>query len=337
MRDLRIAVVGASGLVGREILRLLSERDDPPAELRLLGSLRTAGARIEEGEVQGQIGLLQPGAFDGIDVAFLAAGPSVATEWAPVAAQAGAAVIELSSRFRLDEAVPLVVPEVNRDTLAHWRDRGIVASPSPTVVGLAVVLAPLAAAAGLRRVVVSAYAGVASAGRRAVAGLSRETVDLLNGRGQKRTRFPRRIAFNCVPQMGDVEPGGATTHELQAALETQRVLDDRALAMAVTAVRVPMFFGLGLNVGVTTERPLAADEAVEILRPAPGLLVHASDDDPYPTPVEVTGTDAIHVGRIRTDGSAENGLALWIALDNVGKGRALNAVQIAELLVRDHL
>jgi len=337
VRDLRIAIVGASGLVGREMLRLLTERDEPPGELRLLGSLRTAGATIEEGEARGQIALLQPGAFDGIDVAFFAAGPSVATEWAPAAAAAGAAVIDVSSRFRFDEQVPLVVPEVNAETLAAWRERGIVASPSATTVGLTVALAPLAAAAGLRRVTVSTYSGVASAGRRAVAGLSKETIDLLNGRGERRTRFSRRIAFNCLPQMGDIEPGGSTTHEVQAVQETRRVLDDPALAMHVTGVRVPMFFGLGLSVAVETEQPLSADEAIETLRSAPGLLVHASTEEAYPTPIEITGTEATHVGRIRADPSTEHGLALWIALDNVGKGAALNAVQIAELLVRDHL
>jgi len=329
--------VGASGLAGREVLRLLGERSEPPGELRLLGSLRTAGATVDEGDVNARIELLRPGAFDGIDLAFFAAGPAVALEWAPVAAQAGAAVIDLSSRFRLDEAVPLVVPEVNPDMLASWRERGIVASPSSPVVGLTVVLAPLAAAAGLRRVVVSTYAGVASAGRRAVAGLSKETIDLLNGRGGKPLRFSRRIGFNCLPQVGDIEPGGATSHELLAVQETRRVLDDSALAIQITAVRVPMFFGLGLSVSVETEQALSPDDAVEVLRSARGVLVHASLEDAYPTPVEVTGSEATHVGRIRTDPSTENGLALWVALDNVGKGAALNAVQIAELLVRDHL
>lgn len=337
MRDLRIAVVGASGLAGREVLRLLAEREEPPAELRLLGSPRTAGARIDEGGVEAQVDLLRAGSFDGIDVAFFAAGATLAGEWAPLAAQAGAAVIDSSSRFRFDEQVPLVVPEVNPDALATWRERGIVASPSATTVGLTAVLAPLAEVAGLRRLVVSTYSGVASAGRRAVAGLSKETIDLLNGRGQKRTRFPRRIAFNCVPQLGDLLPDGSATHELHATLETRRVLDRGDLAMHVTAVRVPMFFGLALSVDVETDQPLSPDDAVEILRPGRGLLVHASPDDPYPTPVEVTGSDAIHVGRIRADPSTENGLALWIALDNVGKGAALNAVQIAELLVRDYL
>src|SRR5262249_38844137 len=152
-----------------------------------------------------------------------------------------------------------------------------------------------------------------------------------------RPRFPGRLAFSSVPGLGAIEPGGATTHELHAIEETRRVLDDSGLAMQITAVRVPMFFGLGLGVTLETEEPLSAENAVEILRPARGVLVHASSDDAYPTPVEVTGSDATHVGRIRTDPTTEHGLALWVALDNVGKGAALNAVEIAELLVRDHL
>ncbi len=338
MQGLRIAVVGAAGLVGREVLRLLGERDQAPETLRLLGSARTAGGMVEEGDVRARVDLLAPGAFDGIDVAVFAAGPGVALEWAPIAAEAGVAVVDVSSRFRLDETVPLVVPEVNPDALSGWRERGIVAGPSATVVGLSIALAPIAEAVGLRRVVVATYSGVASAGRGAVAGLSKETTDLLSGRGQGRPRFARRIAFNCVPQLGAVEPGGATTHELQAAQELRRVLGMPGLPLHVTAVRVPMFFGLGLSVVLETDAPLSAEAAVDVLRPAPGLLAPAAAGGAdYPTPMEATGTDAVQVGRVRGDDSTENGLALWVALDNVGRGAALNAVEIVELLVRDYL
>jgi aspartate-semialdehyde dehydrogenase len=337
MENLRVAVVGASGLVAREVLRLLTERDEAPGRLVLLGSPRTAGTTVEEAGVRARVDLLAPGCFADIDLAVFAAGPQVALEWAPVAAEAGAAVIELSSRFRLDETVPLVVPEVNPDALSGWRERGIVASPSATVVGLSVALAPLAEAVGFHRLVVATYSGVASAGRGAVAGLSKEITDLLSGHGQRRTRFARRIGFNSIPQLGDIEPGGATTHELQAVQELRRVLGLPDLATHLTAVRVPMFFGLGLSVVLETETPLSPEDALQILQPAPGLIVHAAGDDLYPTPVEVTGSDAVHVGRVRVDESVENGLALWVALDNVGRGAALNAVQIAELLVRDYL
>ncbi len=337
MAGLTVAVVGPAGLVGREVLRLLEGERLNVGDVRLFGSHRTAGTTIEEGEFRSTIALLAPGVFDGIDVAFFAAGPTVAGEWAPIAAEAGAAVVDLSSRFRLDPSVPLVVPEVNPESMAERRERGIVASPSGTAIGLTVALAPLVEAAGLRRVTVSTYQGVASAGRRAVHGLSRETVDLLNGRGLRRSRFARRIGFNSIPQVGALEPGGVSTHELHVVEETRRVLARAELPMQVTAVRVPMFFGLGLAVNVETEQPLAPEEAAEALRGAPGIFLHDTPTDAYPTPVEVTGSEATHVGRIRVDPSVEQGLSLWVALDNVGKGAALNAVQVAEILVRDYL
>jgi len=282
-----------------------------------------------------KIALLTPQAFDGVDLAFFAAGPGVAGEHAPRAAAGGTAVIDVSSRFRLDPEVPLVVAEVNTGALGAWRERGIVAIPSATAAALGAVLGPLAAEAGLQRAVVSTYQGVASAGRRAAEALSRETIDLLNARGaRRRSRFARRIAFNCVPQVGALEPGGATTHELMVVEEVRRVLDLPGLGMSVTAVRVPMFFGSAFSVNLETETRLAAADAADILRVAPGLLLH----DDYPTPDEAAGSDATHVGRIRDDPSVDpSGVALWIVLDNVRKGVALNAVHIAEILLRDYL
>jgi aspartate-semialdehyde dehydrogenase len=334
---LTVAVVGASGLAGREVVRLLADRRFPTGDIRVFGSVRTAGSAIEEGDFRANVALLAPHVFDGVDVAFFAAGPTVSGEFAPIASTAGAAVIDLSSRFRLDELVPLVVPEVNRDAIADWRERGIVANPSGTAIAMSVALAPILAEAGLRRVHVSTYQGVAGAGKRAVNGLSKETIGLLNGRGVRRTRFARRIAFNVIPQVGAIEPGGATTHELQAAEEARRVLGAADVALQITAVRVPVFFGLGLAINLETEREIAPEDVVELLRPAPGIMLHASEQDAYPTPIEVTGSEATHVGRVRRDPSAENGLSMWVSVDSIGKGAALNAVQIAEVLVRDHL
>src|SRR5579884_2563644 len=326
---LGVAVVGAAGLVGEEIVALLRERQFPLGELRLLGSVRTAGKVVEENGRRDTIALLGPRAFDDMDLVFFAAGPGIAGEHAPAAVAAGAAVIDCSSRFRLAEGVPLVVPEVNPER--------IVASPSPTAIALAVVLEPLAAAAGLRRVTVATYQGVASAGRGGLRGLSRETLDVLNSRGTRRSRFARPIAFNCLPQVGELEPGGWTTHELRTAEEVRKILDAPTLGIFVTAVRVPTFFGTGLSVTVETEEPLGAAAATALLRGARGLLVHESPADAYPTPTEVAGSDATHVGRIRDDPTVEHGLGLWIAIDSVRKGAALNAVQIAEILVRDYL
>jgi aspartate-semialdehyde dehydrogenase len=332
-----VAVVGGTGLAGQEVVELLEHRRFPMRTLRLLGSLRTAGKVVEENERKDTVTLLDPQSFEEVDVAFFSAGPTIAGEFAPAAAAAGAAVIDLSSRFRLDEAVPLVVPEVNPTEIGNRAERGIVANPSSTAVALAVVLAPLAAEAGLKRVVVSTYQGAAGAGRRGINGLSRETMDLLSSRGERRTRFPRRLAFNCIPQVGELEPGGQTSHERQVVDETRKILSDPALAMQVTAVRVPVFFGTGLSVVVETERPLDADGARAVLRDAPGILLADEVDEPYPTPAEVAGSDATHVGRLREDLSVPGGLAFWAAIDNVRKGAALNAVQIAEILVRDYL
>ena len=337
-----IAVVGPNGLIGREILSLLEERG-LAGEIRLLGSVKTAGGEVDddEGGAARKIDLLGPSSFAGVDVAFFAAGPAVAGAHAPAAAEGGTTVIDLSSRFRLDDGVPLVVPEVNADAIAERRERNIVASPSATAVALAIVLGPLAQEAGLRRVVVSTYQGVSGAGGRALGTLSRESADLMNARGRRRPRFARPIAFNCVPQVGELEPGGSTTHELRVVEETRKVLSRPELPMLVTAVRVPVFFGYALSVNVETESPLDAAAAADVLRAAPGVLLHDAttrEVPSYPTGVDVAGSDATHVGRLRDDPSADPpGIALWIALDNVRKGAALNAVQIAEILVRDYL
>jgi aspartate-semialdehyde dehydrogenase len=334
--ELSVAVVGAAGLLGREVLDVLDSRQFPTGHLRLLGTHRTAGGEIQRDGRTDKIALLGPSAFDDVDVAFFSAGPGVSGEYGPLAARAGATVIDLTSRFRLDEVVPLIVPQVNVAALAERRERNIVATPSAVATALAVVLAPLSIAAGLRRVVVSTYQGVAGAGRRALVGLSQETVDLLGSRGTRRTRFARPIAFNCVPQVGAVEPGGATTHELRVVEEVRKVLGEPSLALTVTAVRVPIFFGVGIGVTLETEQPLDVEEAAQVLRTAPGMVVHHGETDAYPTPADAVGTEAVHVGRLRPDVAAEHGLALWIALDGV-RTVALDAVAIAEFLAREQL
>ena len=329
-----VAVVGPSTLVGGEILEVLAERGFPADNLVFLGSVRTAGGRVErEGEPSGRIELLRPDSFTGLDFVFFAAGPTVSGEYVPVAVEAGATVIDCSSRFRLIPDVPLVVPEVNASVVPHPREPGIIASPSGAAVGLAVVLAPLAAEAGLSRVVVSTYQGSAGGGRGLVNRFGRETVALLNAQGEG--RGAGSLAFDCIPRIGAIEPGGATTHELQVTEEVRKVLGDRDLALSVTAVRVPTFFGYGMSVHLETGRPLPADAARECLRGAPGILIHDEPADPFPTPAAVAGSDATHVGRIRDDPGAANGLALWIALDSVRKGGAVNAVQIAEIVLRE--
>lgn len=335
MRDeLVVAVVGPTGLVGREILSLLRERVFAFKQVRLLGSAKTAGKLVSDDEEQSEpVAALTPTSFDGVDVAFFCAGPTVAQEWVPVAADAGALVIDCSSAFRLAEDVPLVVPEVNASS-TQKAPLGIFANPSSTTIALSVVLGPILAEAGLRRVVVSTYQGVAAAGQRALNALSHETMDLLNGRTPKPRRFARRIAFNCVPQVGEVDDAGDTAHETAVIAELRKVLATPALPVQVTAVRVPVFFGVGCALAIETERPLSVDAARALLRQAPGLLVYDEAGNTYPTPVEAAGDDVTHVGRLRADASVANGLACWVVLDSVRKGAALNAVQVAEIVAR---
>lgn len=323
-----VAVVGAAGLVGGEIVEVLEKRGFPLGRLKLLGSLKSAGARTDRGPVE----LLDAGAFADVDLAFFAAGPSVAGEHVPAALAAGARVVDLSSRYRLDPAVPLVVPEVNASLLRMGEAHDFVASPSASAIGLSVALAPLAAAVGLRRVIVATYQGAGSGGRRMLRRLSRDTIALLNTRGEPGTGG---LGFDCIPRVGPVLPGGATAHELHLAEELRRVLALPDLPVSVTAVRVPAFFGQGMDVHLETERGVSAEEATRLLRDAPGLLVAEDDAALPPTLAGVAGSEATHVGRIREDAAFEHGLALWVALDSVQKGAALNAVEIAEILVQD--
>jgi aspartate-semialdehyde dehydrogenase len=322
-----VAVVGAGGLVGNELLEVLESRQFPAGRVKLLGSLKTAGARTDRGTIE----LLGPDAFADVDLAIFAAGPSVAGEFVPAAASSGARVIDVSSRFRLDPAVPLVVPEVNAALLREGERHDVVASPSATVIGLAVTLAPLAAVAGINRAVVSTYQGAASGGRRLLKKLSSDTVALLNARGEAGTG----LGFDCIPRIGTVLPGDVTSHELHVVEEVRRVLGQPDLAVSVTAVRVPAFFGQGISVHLETVRRLPADEALRVLRDAPGLIVHGDASEPPPTLAGAAGSEATHVGRVREDPALEHGLALWIAIDSVRKGAALNAIEIAEILVRD--
>jgi aspartate-semialdehyde dehydrogenase len=320
------AVVGAGGLVGSEILEVLEARQFPVGKLKLLGSLKSAGAQTDRGSIE----LLGPDSFADVDLAFFAAGPAVAGEFVPVAVAAGARVVDVSSRFRLDPEVPLVVPEVNASIL-RGEQHDLVASPSATAIGLSVVLAPLAAVAGLRRAVVSTYQGAASGGRRLLRKLSRDTIALLNARGAP----GEGLGFDCVPRVGTLLPGGSTSHELHVGEELRRILGAPNLGVSVSAVRVPAFFGQGISVHLETERRLPAEEAVRVLRDAPGLIVHDDAGAAPPTLAGVAGSEATHVGRVRDDTALEHGLALWIALDSVRKGAALNAVEIAEILLHD--
>jgi aspartate-semialdehyde dehydrogenase len=339
VRDLTVAVVGATGAVGSEVLRTLEERVFPVGDLRLFASERSAGELVEWGSGTVRVEKIDADGFEGVDVAFFCAGGGVSAEFAPRAADAGAIVIDKSSYFRMDPEVPLVVPEVNAGDLSE-RHRGIIASPNCTTIPIVVALKPIADAVGLARIVASSYQAVSGGGKRGVDALSRETINLLNmrdaGNDDAPSVFPRRIAFNCIPQVDSFLEDGSTKEEQKVIAETRRVLHLESLPIAVTCVRVPTFYGHSVALTVELEQPLDAADARQMLREAPGvILCELGDEIPYPTAADVGGTDAVYVGRVRNDPSHPHGLQLWVAADNVRKGAALNAVQIAEIVIRD--
>ena len=338
-RELTVAIVGATGAVGSEVMRTLEERLFPVGELRLFASERTAGELVEWRGSQLRVELLDGDCFDGVDVAFFCAGGAVSAEFAPRAVDAGAVVIDKSSHFRMHPDVPLVVPEVNAADLEE-RHLGIVASPNCTTIPIVVALKPLADAVGIERIVAASYQAVSGGGKRGIDALSRETINLLNMRSaeddDQPSVFPRRIAFNCIPQVDAFLEDGSTKEEAKVIAETRRVLHLETLPIAVTCVRVPTFYGHTVALTVELEQPLDAADARGLLREAPGVvLCELGDEMPYPTAADVGGTDAVYVGRVRNDPSHPRGLQLWVAADNVRKGAALNAVQIAEIVARD--
>ncbi|RMG17406.1 MAG: aspartate-semialdehyde dehydrogenase [Planctomycetota bacterium] len=328
-----VAIVGATGAVGVELLRVLEAREFPLDALRLLASPRSAGRRLRFRGEELPVELLGPRSFDGCSLAFFSAGAGVSRAWAPRAVEAGAVVVDNSSAFRYEPDVPLVVPEVNAEAvLGH---RGIVANPNCTTILLLVVLAPLHARAGVRRCVVATYQAASGAGAQAVRELEDQSRALLAGEEPRPERFPRPLAFNLFPHVDSFLPeeGFATREEMKVVWEARKILGVPDLALVCTCVRVPVFRAHSEAVFLQFERPLSLEEARSALSQAPGVRVV---DDPeaaeYPTPRLAEGGDEVLVGRLRVDPSCERGLCLFLAGDQVRKGAALNAVQIAELL-----
>jgi len=333
-RPLTLALVGATGTIGRTVIEALDALDVPVRALKPFASPRSAGTTVAFRDDDLRVEALREGAFQGCDVAIFCAGPAVAREWAPRAWAERCAVVDDSPAFRGDPDVPLVVPEVNPAALAGFEARGVVASPSAVSTALALVLAPLRAAAGLRRAVVSTYHSASGLGQGGIEELERQARELLNMKEpDPPARFPHRLAFNVIPQVGALGADGATEGERQLVAETRRILGEPSLAIAATAVRVPVFFGHSAAVNVATARPLGAAGARAALAKAPGVKVV---DDPaqrvYPMPMLVGSEDAVLVGRLRDDPSQEHGLDLFLSIENTRKGAATNAVQIATLL-----
>ncbi len=332
-----VAVVGATGAVGEEMRKILAERSFPVDRLRLLASERSAGQRLEFCGRQVPVEVLDEDSFDDVDIALFSAGSSVSARYAPAAVDAGAVVIDNTSRFRMDDDVPLVVPEVNAREIAGHVRRGIIANPNCSTIQMVVALKPLYDAAGITRIVVSTYQSVSGAGRQAMEELGSQTAALFNGQEVECERFPHRIAFNCIPHIDSFLPNGYTGEEMKMIRETRKILGDPDIRITATAVRVPVFCSHSESINVETRTKLSAGDVRAILREAPGVLLQDDpQDNGYPLATEVTGKDATFVGRIREDDSVDNGLNLWVVGDNLRKGAALNAVQVAEILIRDY-
>lgn len=333
-----VAVIGATGVVGRETLSILAERKFPAANIRALASERSDGEHIDFGDDSVDVEVLTPKTFEGVDLCFFAAGSSVSKEFAPHAAKAGAISIDKSSQFRLDDDVPLVIPGVNTAALKSLGDRKLIATPNCSTIQLVQVLWPLHEAAGLKRVVCSTYQAVSGAGKNGIEELETQIRDLFNFQELSKTKvFGRQIAFNtlpCIPGTDAFLKNGVTLEEQKMIDEPRKIMGMPDLRIGVTCARVPVFNGHSEAVHLEFERPLSPDAARELLGQREDLMVADDvENNVFPTPIDATGQDVTLVGRIREDASAENGLALWIASDNLRTGAALNAVRIAEALV----
>jgi len=332
----KVAVVGATGNVGREMLSVLAERRFPASEVVALASTRSTGKEVSFGDGTLKVKALDYYDFQGTDICLMSAGSKVSKEWSPRIAAQGAIVIDNSSQWRMDREVPLVVPEVNADALGTIK-KGIVANPNCSTAQLVVALKPLHDVAKIKRVVVSTYQSVSGAGKEAMDELFRQTRAVFVADPIEKGKFTKQIAFNVIPHIDVFLDSGYTKEEWKMMVETQKILDPDIQVVA-TCVRVPVFVGHSESVNVEFETPLTAERARAILRSAPGVLVvDKREDEGYVTPIEAAGEDATYVSRIRKDPTVENGLALWIVADNLRKGAALNAVQIAEALINRKL
>ena len=339
MKELyNIAVVGATGMVGTEILKILEEREFPVGELTLLASERSAGTKLKFKGEEITVKLLEDESFEGVDIGLFSPGGSVSAQYAPKAAAAGAVVIDNTSHFRMDPDVPLVVPEVNPEALSMFVRKNIVANPNCSTIQLVVALKPIHDRAHIERIVVSSYQAVSGAGKAAVDELSKQTRALLTMKDIESEVFPHRIAFNCLPQIDVFLDDGYTKEEEKMVNETRKIFGDDSIGISATAVRVPVFIGHSESINIETEDEITPEEVRELLAVAPGVEVI---DDPkegaYPMALDAAANDDVLVGRIRADLSVENGINMWVVADNLRKGAALNAVQIAELLINEHL
>ncbi|MEE4163970.1 MAG: aspartate-semialdehyde dehydrogenase [Woeseiaceae bacterium] len=334
-----VAVVGATGAVGEVMLEVLDERKFPVGNVYALASERSLGRTVTFGKRELDVLNLAEFDFSRVQLALFSAGGSVSAEYAPKAAAAGAIVVDNTSHFRYDDDIPLVVPEVNPDAIAGFSNRGIIANPNCSTIQMVVALKPIHDAAGIERINVATYQAVSGAGRSALEELVRQTTRLLNGRPLELEGNAKQIAFNAVPHIDVFQENGYTKEEMKMVWETQKILGDPDIRVNATAVRIPVFYGHSEAINIETRDRISAAEVRELLESAPGIeVLDGRATGEYPTAVtESAGHDPVYVGRIRDDISHPRGINLWVVADNIRKGAALNSVQIAEILAKNHL
>jgi len=332
----RVAVVGATGAVGREMLEVLAQRQFPASEVVPFASARSAGSKVEFADGELTVRELKEDSFAGFDLALFSAGGSTSEKFAPLAAKAGCVVVDNSSAWRMDPKCPLVVPEVNPKDL-EWHN-GIIANPNCSTIQMVVALKPLHDEARIKRIVVSTYQAVSGTGQKAIAELETQTARLMNGQEVIPQVYPYQIAFNCLPQIDVFMENGYTKEEMKMVNETKKIMGDDSIRVTATTVRVPVFFSHSESVNIETEQKLTVEDVRSILAQAPGVTVaDYPEKKVYPMPIDAAGQDDVFVGRIREDESIDNGINMWIVADNIRKGAALNAVQIGEELIRRNL
>jgi len=337
-KKFNVAVAGATGAVGNQMITCLEESNFPLKSIKLLASSRSAGRKLRFMGDLIEVEELKEDSFKGIDIALFSAGGSISEEFAPFAAKDGCVVVDNSNAWRMDPEVPLVIPEVNPHAVAEYTNKGIIANPNCSTIQMVVPLAPIYKKCGIKRIVVSTYQAVSGTGKKAIDELFDQTKDMLNFVDCKINVYPHRIAFNCLPHIDVFMDNGYTKEEMKMVNETRKILEDDSIGVTATTVRVPVFFSHSESVNIETKEHISADEVRSILAEAPGVkVVDDVEKNIYPLAIDAAGQDLTFVGRIREDESIPNGINMWIVADNIRKGAATNTVQIAEILADKYL
>ncbi|WGV99521.1 aspartate-semialdehyde dehydrogenase [Vibrio sp. YMD68] len=335
-QQFNVAILGATGAVGETIIEVLKEREFPIGELYLLASERSEGKTYRFNGKTVRVQNVEDFDWSQVHIALFSAGGDLSEKWAPIAADEGVIVIDNTSKFRYEYDIPLVVPEVNPEAIAEFRNRNIIANPNCSTIQMVVALKPIHDEVGLERINVSTYQSVSGAGKAGIDELAGQTAKLLNGQPADTSAFSKQIAFNCIPQIDEFTENGYTREEMKMVWETQKIFNDSSITINPTCVRVPVFYGHAESLHIETRSPIGAEQAIQLLEDTDGIEVFQGNE--FPTQVvDANGKDHVMVGRIRNDISHHSGINMWVVADNVRKGAATNAVQIAELLIRDYL